>query len=405
MPYNEIKSSLERAAEKRKRYQEMLSQAATVDPTQMVSGRAVPYSPIQGLSKIAQALLAKQGISAADAKETELNQQMEQERQTAFQGLSDTFEGRPEVYDAADMTTPGRESGMDANPVKAAMMAMQDPYLQESGIGQSLMKGMSGGKSGGGTPYSVITQVTRPDKTTVPVVFDTRTKQISNLDGSPYTGGGEITGTTPQFDAPVNQMLAGAKEQGKSDVELAMKPQISAATKLAERDAEKIIERTKVESTLSSQDSKTEMLGGLFTQAKDQTSGWSTGIMNAATGWIPGSPSNSLNSTLSTIKANVGFDRLQEMRDNSKSGGALGSVSEFENKTLQAVWGDLEASTSKEQFSKNLERVEKQVEESWKRVKEAYKKDYGVEYGSSKDPETEKQPQVMKFDAQGNLVQ
>ena len=60
-----------------------------------------------------------------------------------------------------------------------------------------------------------------------------------------------------------------------------------------------------------------------------------------------------------TIRGNIGFDRLQRMRDESPTGGALGQVSNQEMATLQAVMGSLEQSQSKEQLLHNLRRLEK----------------------------------------------
>lgn len=74
--------------------------------------------------------------------------------------------------------------------------------------------------------------------------------------------------------------------------------------------------------------------------------------------WIPGTTGKDLEATLDTIKANVGFDKLQQMRANSPTGAALGSVSDFENKMLQSVIASLATSQSKEQFLANLQRVE-----------------------------------------------
>lgn len=82
-----------------------------------------------------------------------------------------------------------------------------------------------------------------------------------------------------------------------------------------------------------------------------------TGIMGAATKNIPGTPGYQVNKLLDTIKANAGFDRLQEMRAASPTGGALGQVSDFENKLLQATIGNLEQAQDKEQLLYNLRRV------------------------------------------------
>lgn len=74
---------------------------------------------------------------------------------------------------------------------------------------------------------------------------------------------------------------------------------------------------------------------------------------------IPGTAAHDASKLLDTIKANAGFDRLQQMREQSPTGGALGQVSEFENRLLQATIGNLEMSQSEDQFLQNLDRVQK----------------------------------------------
>lgn len=82
-----------------------------------------------------------------------------------------------------------------------------------------------------------------------------------------------------------------------------------------------------------------------------------TGLVGNFLKDLPGTAALDLNKILDTIKANTGFDRLQEMRNASQTGGALGQVSEFENRLLQATRGNLEQSQSKEQFLRNLRRL------------------------------------------------
>lgn len=72
---------------------------------------------------------------------------------------------------------------------------------------------------------------------------------------------------------------------------------------------------------------------------------------------LPGTPAHDLSNLVNTIKANIGFDRLQQMRAASPTGGALGQVSEQENKLLQSTIGALEQSQGKDQFLYNLRRV------------------------------------------------
>lgn len=93
---------------------------------------------------------------------------------------------------------------------------------------------------------------------------------------------------------------------------------------------------------------------------------------------VPGTKAHDIMNNVDTIKANIGFDKLQQMRDNSPTGGALGQVSENENKLLQKSIASLEQSQSKEQFIKNLFRLKAQYSKSTERIKKAYMKDYGT---------------------------
>lgn len=75
---------------------------------------------------------------------------------------------------------------------------------------------------------------------------------------------------------------------------------------------------------------------------------------------IPGSDAYDFNARIETIKANIGFDKLQAMRDASPTGGALGQVSEMELKQLNASMGNLDIGQSPEQLRKNLMAVRAQ---------------------------------------------
>lgn len=73
---------------------------------------------------------------------------------------------------------------------------------------------------------------------------------------------------------------------------------------------------------------------------------------------LPGTGAHDVSSMLNTIRANVGFDRLQAMRATSPTGGALGAVSDSENRMLQSTLGALEQSQSPQQFAQNLRRLQ-----------------------------------------------
>ena len=76
---------------------------------------------------------------------------------------------------------------------------------------------------------------------------------------------------------------------------------------------------------------------------------------------IPYTDALELNTQLDVIRANVGFDRLQVMRDNSKTGGALGNISNQEVAFLQATQGSLNQFRSSEDLRATLREIEKRA--------------------------------------------
>lgn len=62
---------------------------------------------------------------------------------------------------------------------------------------------------------------------------------------------------------------------------------------------------------------------------------------------------------LMTVQSNVAFDRLQQMREASKTGGALGAVSERELDLLISAYGNLQQSSSPKILRENLEEIKR----------------------------------------------
>jgi len=91
----------------------------------------------------------------------------------------------------------------------------------------------------------------------------------------------------------------------------------------------------------------TQLVGGL-----------TTGLTGKASSFVPGTDAYNLNQRLLTLKANLGFDRLQQMREASPTGGALGQVAVQELNALQATVGSLDIGQDRKELAKNLEKVE-----------------------------------------------
>lgn len=84
-----------------------------------------------------------------------------------------------------------------------------------------------------------------------------------------------------------------------------------------------------------------------------------TGLFNQATGFIPFTPGADLNALVDTVKANIGFEELNAMRQASPTGGALGQVAVRELEFLQAALGNLSIKQSPKQLRENLQGVTK----------------------------------------------
>lgn len=82
-----------------------------------------------------------------------------------------------------------------------------------------------------------------------------------------------------------------------------------------------------------------------------------TGVDGALAANVPGTPAYDLRATVTTMKSLIGFATLQEMRDNSPTGGALGQVAVQEINYLQAAWGNLDPNQSHTAFMRQLNEV------------------------------------------------
>ncbi len=82
-----------------------------------------------------------------------------------------------------------------------------------------------------------------------------------------------------------------------------------------------------------------------------------TGITGELGSFVPGTPQHDLAQIILGLEANIGFGYINEMRQASPTGGALGDVSQGELDRLTAVLGSLKQSQSRPQFLFNMERL------------------------------------------------
>lgn len=171
---------------------------------------------------------------------------------------------------------------------------------------------------------------------------------------------------------------AGQFEKGVSpDQQPDLKRQQKEAELGAIRDDDKLKAMPKAMGTLRARNALHTQMDEDIDRALKLSSGKTTGMTGKYLQDLAGSDAHDLQQVLIGIKGNIGFDKLQDLRDNSPTGGALGGVSTFELQNLQSIWGSLEQSQSKEQFDYNLKRLKKAQKNAWENIADAYEQDFG----------------------------
>lgn len=101
-------------------------------------------------------------------------------------------------------------------------------------------------------------------------------------------------------------------------------------------------------------------------EAKDLV-GMNTAGVGSWASKLPATDARDLSAKLETIKGNLGFDRLQQMRDQSPTGGALGAVAVQELTALQSTVASLDQGQSPSQLRAALGKIDKHYE-NWQAV-------------------------------------
>lgn len=84
---------------------------------------------------------------------------------------------------------------------------------------------------------------------------------------------------------------------------------------------------------------------------------WTAGWIGSALSNVPGTKAANVSAELSSVASNIAFNALQAMRDASKTGGALGQVSERELDLLSAVEGSIRQNQSPANLKMQLQKV------------------------------------------------
>lgn len=96
----------------------------------------------------------------------------------------------------------------------------------------------------------------------------------------------------------------------------------------------------------------------LIPQISGNTTGWGAFFL----GKLPQSEARTFNAQLDTLKSNIAFGELTAMREASKTGGALGQVSDREGQLLQSALGALDQLQSADQLKGQLEKIKASIQ-------------------------------------------
>lgn len=111
-----------------------------------------------------------------------------------------------------------------------------------------------------------------------------------------------------------------------------------------------------------------KLIDEIGADAKDNGGWFETGGLGSWMASVPGTAAYDLRKRVSTLDASAAFSALQEMRDNSPTGGALGSVSAPELELLRSSVSNLDPSQSQETFLKQLATAREHYSAMLKRV-------------------------------------
>jgi hypothetical protein len=133
----------------------------------------------------------------------------------------------------------------------------------------------------------------------------------------------------------------------------------------------------KAQASLADFEAKVKNMNSVIDQAINDVGMLSAGYIGQKTKDVGGTPAANLAATLETIKADAAFTELQKMRDNSPTGGALGSTTEKELDLLASAQAAMSQIQSPERLKDALKKYKELRTQSLQRVKKAFEQQYG----------------------------
>ena len=188
----------------------------------------------------------------------------------------------------------------------------------------------------------------------------------------PLPGGAAFDKTMTPGEVASNQIAQGQLAVSQGNLSVAQGNAATSRGQLAETTRHNQATEGNAATTLAKQAEKEQKMNrgqvdmadrvlGMVDQALPEVGMTTTGFGGAALGIVPGTPAYNLKAKIDSIKANLGFEQLQAMRNSSPTGGALGNVSEMEIKFLQSSVANLDTAQSPKEMRDALMQVQKHL--------------------------------------------
>lgn len=175
-----------------------------------------------------------------------------------------------------------------------------------------------------------------------------------------------IAATNPELAKRYADLAAAAEPAGTKEAQV-----LRARTEEA-----KVQALPKLEQSLAGRALTTKNVLDTIEEAKKLV-GPTTAGYGANLSGVQGTDAANLAAKLQTITANIGFEQLQKMRDESPTGGALGQVAVQELEALQAVLGSVKQGQSPAQLKQSLDKVATTLRNFEKVRNNAFEREYG----------------------------
>lgn len=361
---------------------------AIINPTtdQLSEWMAQYYPPQQPSRRLSDLALSpqEQAVLMADLQQTQdpenaaIMQQMAQQQMPTTQpaAMPENFiqrtGGKP-----IPLQSIQQQGGMSLNDLLAKTGASINDkvIIQDKGVGYRTPYGSVAGLDSNGRMWEI-------DKPQTPKVtvkqmkeyWDMMKAQAEAQDamGMPV-GGGMTAGQASQKFLERRYGKAPEGERWKSDGSLEIIPGGKAEAK--ENKEKLLVEGVK---------KQVGTVVGKVDEALPQVSNWTAGL-GSMLEKIPGTPARDLAGSVDTIKANIGFKELADMRAASPTGGALGQVAVKELEFLQAAIAALDTGQSPAVLRRNLNQVKTHYQ-NWAKIMDQHYKTNGGATNSPTQP-------------------